>query len=97
MLAQVLAQHRFIQRLAHGLGPWVGVRINQPRQQPALGHQLSVGDRIGGPPVTGGVQVANIPAGQRDTPNPDAWHTATLPGAGGGAACGLGPMPLSLS
>lgn len=81
MLAQVLAQHRFIQRLGRRLGPRMGVRINQPRQQPALGHQLRAGDRVGGPPVTGGVQVDNIPAGQCDTPNPDHRHTATLPGA----------------
>lgn len=71
MLAQVLTQHRFIQRLAQGLGSRVRVRINQPRQQPALSHQFSASDRIGSPPVTGGIQVNNIPAGQPHSPNPD--------------------------
>jgi DNA-binding Lrp family transcriptional regulator len=74
MLAQVLAQHRFIQRLTRGLCSRVGVRINQPRQQPASSHQLSAGDRIGAPPVTGSVQVGNIPAGQCDTPDSDDRH-----------------------
>jgi hypothetical protein len=81
MLVQVLAQHRFIQRLAPCLGSGMGVRINQTRQQPALSHQLSAGDRIGGPPVTRGVQVDNVLAGQCDTPDSDDWHTASLPGA----------------
>jgi hypothetical protein len=29
IVAQVLTQHRFIQRLAQGISPWVSVRINR--------------------------------------------------------------------
>jgi hypothetical protein len=55
------------------------MRVNQARQQPALGHQLCTGNSVGGPPIPVGIQVHGIGVRQRETANPENRHMARLP------------------
>ena len=63
MPVQVLAQQPLVEPVPRRRGTRVGVRVDQPGQQPALGDQLSPGDRLRGPPVTVGVQVEQLATG----------------------------------
>jgi hypothetical protein len=57
VLAELFAQHRLVEGVARRQRTGMGVRADQPRQQPPLGHQLRTPDGIGRPPVTVGVEI----------------------------------------
>ena len=65
VLMQVVPQQRLVQRLAGRLGTGMGVRVDQPGEQPAFGDQLGGRDSVRCPLVTVGVQVDRLAIGQR--------------------------------
>lgn len=78
VLAQVLAQQRLIQRLAHLLRTRMSVHVNQAWKKPALADQLGTRDRIGGPPIPDRIQIDRITTRQRYTANPENRHEGQI-------------------
>jgi hypothetical protein len=63
MLTQILPQQPLIHWLPGIPGARMRVRVHQSRQQPPLGNQVCRRDRLGGPPITIGIQVPGSPSG----------------------------------
>jgi hypothetical protein len=63
MLTQILPQQPLIQWLPGIPGARMRVRVHKSRQQPPLGDQVCRRDRLGGPPITIGIQVHRLATG----------------------------------
>ncbi len=83
VLAQVRPEQLVVQWLTRFLGAGMSVRVNQPWQQPAFARQLSMGNRVGGPSVTVGIQVEELAAGQGIAAHAQDAHVPIQPQAAG--------------
>ncbi|GGN85116.1 hypothetical protein GCM10010112_65160 [Actinoplanes lobatus] len=69
MRPEILPQDADIQRLAWPLGPRMGMRIDQSRQDPALGNEFGTGHRIRCPSITVGIEIDRLAFRKSETPD----------------------------